>query len=155
MCEFTNRLPVIQCITPDILKTFLESVCHYENVQIIRELDIDKEKLVECQPTELKMYFLCTQGIKCAVYTSTYIYITYKKAYITMLKKFVKQFKQKPISDEWQLYLCKTFGKEYLEAYRNEREMKKREIQKKHDEEINRFICETEERISELEISIK
>ena len=107
--------------TDDIVKKFLEQI-YEEEICMIEKINLktnwrasDEDEKPIC-----KMYFKCSKGIRCAVFSNRFIWIKWRDGRITPLG--LLEGKDSRHHEAWQMYLAKLFGEEYIKCFEAERE---------------------------------
>ena len=145
-----KNLSIIERITPDIVKKFLELLYNGEICMIKEsELEGNWRASEEKEKTIYKMYFKYSEGIRCAVFSDRFIWIKWLRP--TMLGW--REATDGKHHEAWQMYLAKIFGEEYIEYFKSEREKEYAEMEKEFDDKLHEFRRETKQMINKIKVA--
>lgn len=147
-----KNMSIVERITPDIVKKFLELLYNRE-ICMIKESELEGDWRVseEKEKTIYKMYFKCSKGIRCAVFSDRFIWIKWQAPTMLGLREVTDGKKH---HEAWQMYLAKIFGEEYIEYFKSEREKEYTEMKKEFDDELNKFRRETEQMVNKFKVTV-
>ncbi len=148
-----KNLSIVKRITPDIVKKFLEQIYEEEICMIEKNnLKTNWRASDEDEKPICKMYFKCSKGIRCAVFSSRFIWIKWHNGRITPLG--LLEGKDSRHHEAWQMYLAKLFGEKYIKCFEAEREKEYAALKEKFDDELYKFRCETEQMINKFKVTV-
>lgn len=148
-----KNMSIVERMTPDIVKKFLEQI-YEEEICMIEKINLktnwrasDEDEKPIC-----KMYFKCSKGIRCAVFSNRFIWIKWRDGRITPLG--LLEGKDSRHHEAWQMYLAKLFGEEYIKCFEAEREKEYEALKKEFDDKLYKFRCETEQMVNKFKVTV-